>query len=216
MSSPNESMRDAWQRLDRAGEPRLRADLCLQAEKVIEATRLIALGARAGLVQQLTGLEKAKVNRLYCQIMGRPSPSGQTPFSDAWYLKDRRRLLESSVVWGLYQKLVRDGQDAAPVLIDVYEAYLAIVKKPLLNLTRTFLVPQLVAMGIWQERHCRHCQTTYLAPVDSLGSTCPGCELYYRYRCRHCGTALKVNARGRYAKTCPDCSASKKSRQGHE
>ena len=208
MYDPNESMRDAWRSPNR--DSRLRADLYLQAEKVIEAARLIELGARAGLVQQLTGLEKAKVNRFYYQIMGRPSPSGQTPFSDAWYLKDRRRLLDVSVVWGLYQQLAQESQDTARVLIDVYEGYLAIVNEPLLNLTRTFLVPQLVRMGIWQERHCRHCQAPYLTPVESLDSTCPGCELYYRYRCHQCGTALKVNPKGRYSKTCPECRAGKK------
>lgn len=212
MYDPNESMRAACQSPEGAGRLRLRADLCREAEKVIEATRLIELGARAGLAQQLTGLERAKVNRLYRQIMGRPSPSGQTPFTDAWYLKDRRRLLDVSVVWGLYQQLAQESQGAAGVLIDVYEGYRAIVNEPLLDLTRTFLVPQLVGMGIWEERHCRHCETLYLAPVDSLGSSCPGCELYYRYRCRQCGTALKVNAKGRYSKTCPDCRARTKAR----
>lgn len=212
MYVPNESMRDAWQGPEGACGHRSRADLYRQAEKVIEAARLIELGARAGLVHQLTGLEKAKVNRLYSQIMGRPSPSGQTPFSDAWYLKDRRRLLDVAVVWGLYRQLAQAGRNTVRVLIEVYEAYLAIVNDPLLNLTRTYLVPQLVRMGIWQERHCRHCQTPYLAPVDSLDSTCPGCELYYRYRCRRCGTALKVNAKGRYLKTCPDCRAGKRTR----
>ncbi len=212
MSGPNSSTLDASKGCDEAGGSRMQADLYLQAEKVIEATRLIELGARAGLVQQLTGLEKAKVNRLYCQLMGRPSPSGQTPFSDTWYLKDMRRLLHASVVWGLYQQLARKGRNTASILIDVYEGYLAIVNEPLLSLTRVFLVPQLVAMGVWQERRCGHCQCLYLAPVVSRGNTCPGCELYYRYRCRQCGTALEVTAKGRYSKTCPECRSTKKPR----
>ena len=185
----------------------MQADLALQAEKILVAARLIELGARAGLTQQLTGLEKAKVNRLYIQLMGHPSPSGQTPFSDAWYLKDKHRLLQATVIWRLYNRLIRQGRNAARVYINVYEGYLAIVKKPLLSLTRASLVPQLVGMGVWQERRCQTCKTLYLAPVVSRGSTCPGCELYYRYRCRECGAALEVNPKGRYPKTCPACRA---------
>ncbi len=196
-------------KIDTFSGAREQSNLYRRAQKVLVAGRLIELGARAGLIQQLTGLEKAKVNRLYCQLMGHPSPSGQTPFSDAWYLKDRHRLLHASLVWGLYQNLARKGRNTACVFIDVYEGYLAIVNEPLLSLARAFFVPQLVGMGIWQEYRCKHCQTLYLAPVDSHGITCPGCELHYRYRCRHCGTALEVSAKGRYMKTCPDCRPTK-------
>lgn len=203
---------DVRNKMDNFRSARLQADLYLQAEKIMDASRLIELGARAGLAQQLTGLEKAKVNRLYTQLMGRPSPSGQTPFSDAWYLKDKHRLLHAAVIWKLYQQLIIKGRNTARVYINVYEGYLAIVNKPLLSLTRASLVPQIVGMGVWQERRCEHCQTLYLAPVVSRGSTCPGCEFYYRYRCHQCGSALEVNAKGRYPKTCPDCRPAKKSR----
>jgi len=212
MSRPNNSSVDAWKDSEKVSGSRLQADLYLQAEKIMDATRLIELGARAGLARQLTGLEKAKVNRLYTQLMGRPSPPGQTPFSDAWYLKDKHRLLQASVVWRLYQQLIRKGRNTAQVYINVYEGYLAIVNKPLLNLTRASLVPQLVGMGVWQERRCRTCKTLYLAPVVSRGRSCPGCELYYRYRCRQCGSALEINTKGRYPKTCPSCSPNKKPR----
>ena len=211
MSRPNNnSPLNVQKGSEKVSGSRLQADLYLQAEKIMEATRLIELGARAGLAQQLTGLEKAKVNRLYTQLMGRPSPSGQTPFSDTWYLKDKYRLLQAAVIWKLYQQLIRKECNTARVYIKVYEGYLAIVNEPLLSLTRASLVPQLVGMGVWQERRCQTCKTLYLAPVVSRGSTCPGCELYYRYRCRQCGSALEVIAKGRYPKTCPDCSANKK------
>jgi hypothetical protein len=203
---------DTGNNLDEVESYRRQAELCLHAEKILEAARLIELGARAGLAQQLTGLEKGKVNRLYSQLMGHPSPSGQTPFSDAWYLKDKHRLLQATVIWRLYNRLIRQGRNTARVYINVYEGYLALVNKPLLSLTRASLVPQLVGMGVWQERRCQTCKTLYLAPVVSRGSTCPGCELYFRYRCRECGCALEVNPKGRYPKTCPDCRATKEPR----
>jgi len=209
MSGHKQDMPDARQDVVNTGDPRMRSALYVQAEKIIEATRLIELGARAGLAQQLTGIEKAKVNRLYRQLKGRPSPSGQTPFSDVWYLKDKRRLLEASVAWGLYKKLAQRELDSARLLIDVYQSYQAIVSRPLLDLTRVFFIPQLVQMGMWQESRCQYCQASYLAPVEHLGHACPGCELYYRYRCRECGTALQVKTRGRYAITCVDCRTTK-------
>lgn len=66
----NHNSSDTRTRLDTASESREQADLYRHAQKIMEAVRLIELGARAGLVRQLTGLEKAKVNRLYCQLMG--------------------------------------------------------------------------------------------------------------------------------------------------
>jgi hypothetical protein len=49
-------------------------------------------------VSQLTGLEKTVANRLYRQLHGRPSPSGQQPFSGTWYLKQDRRMAQATVV----------------------------------------------------------------------------------------------------------------------
>ena len=60
-------------------------ELCGYATRIREAVHLIQLGARAGLVCQLTHLEKAAVNRLYRELHGVPSPQGQTPFTDTWY-----------------------------------------------------------------------------------------------------------------------------------
>jgi hypothetical protein len=66
------------------------------ARKTLEAVKLIQLGARAALVCQLTGLTKKMVGRLYPRLTGMPSPPGQVPFTDTWYLKSNQRML---VVW---------------------------------------------------------------------------------------------------------------------
>lgn len=84
---------------------RTEVDLVDQACKVCEAVRLVELGARARLVHQLSGLEKKAVNRLYYQLMGRPSPSGQTPFSDSWYRQSDRRMAHANMIWRLDQHL---------------------------------------------------------------------------------------------------------------
>lgn len=79
-------------------------DLVQQVEKELEAIRLIELGARASLVVQLTALERPIIKRLYRQLVGKPSPAGQMPFTDAWYVKDDGLMLQASVFWKLYQQ----------------------------------------------------------------------------------------------------------------
>lgn len=180
-------------------------DLCLHAARISEAVRLVLLGARAGLVCQLTGLEKAPANRLYRQLHGTPSPPGQMPFSDAWYRENDLRMLQATVVWRLYRQLTRNECDAARVLINVFEAYRRLVREPTLDLTRAMFVPRLVAMETWEERRCGFCRATYLAPVDTNSNACPGCRIYHRYRCRSCGSALEPRARGRRREVCVHC-----------
>lgn len=181
------------------------ADLCRQAARIFEAAELIRLGGRAGLVSHVTGVEKKTVNRLYRQLQGEPSPPGQAPFTDAWYLENELRMLHASVVWNLYQGLMRTGRSDARVLIEVYQAYKYVVREPVLDLMRAAFVPQLVDMNHWEERECKHCFTAYLAPLDSNGSTCPGCNLYFRHRCRVCGGPMNPHARGRRRRVCEIC-----------
>jgi len=189
--------------------PRIRAmcnaDLCRQAVRIFEAAELIRLGGRAGLISRVTGLEKKTVNRLYRQLQGKSSPPGQAPFTDAWYLEKELRMLHASVVWYLYQGLARRGQSDAQVLIEVYQVYKYVVRKPILDLMRAAFVPKLVDMNHWAERECKHCFTAYLAPLDSNGSTCPGCTLYFRHRCRVCGGPINAHARGRRRRVCETC-----------
>lgn len=182
-------------------------DLCRHAQRLEEAIHLVRLGARAGLVCQLTGLEKAPINRLFRQLNGMPSPSGQLPFSDAWYRENDLRMLHATLVWRLHQQLTRTGRNAARISIDVFESYLRVVPDPVLDFGRAVLVPRLVAMDLWEERPCHICDTVFLAPLDVTAAECPGCRLYHRYRCRECRSPLKAHPRGRRRVICNDCLA---------
>jgi flagellar transcriptional activator FlhC len=179
--------------------------LCNYATRIREAVHLIQLGARAGLVCQLTCLEKATVNRLYRELCGEPSPPGQMPFTDVWYRENDQRMLQATLVWRLHRRLAQTERGAARVLIEVFEAYTRLVREPLLDLTRTVFVPRLVAMGMWQERTCGFCRMGYLAPVDSHSIACPGCRLYHRHRCHQCGSALAAQSVGRRRVVCGCC-----------
>lgn len=195
---------------NRCGDSDCDVALCRHVMNLAEAIHLVSLGARAGLVRQLTGLEKAPVNRLYRQLCGTPSPPGQMPFSDAWYRESDLRMLHATLVWRLHRQLMPTGRSAARVLIDVFETYIQLVREPLLDLTHTVFVARLVAMATWEERRCRFCDLAYLAPVDSHTKVCPGCRMYHRYRCRQCGSPLETHARGRRRLFCTHCVSMKK------
>ncbi len=181
------------------------AEFCAQTRAAYEAIRLTQLGARAGLVSRLTGLEKAVAKRLYSQLHGRSSPSGQLPFTDSWYLKQDRRMLQATVVWHLSRRFARTDLTPARRLIEVYESYRWMVPEPLLDIARVAFVPQLVAMGDWQAQSCALCEIRYLVPTGSPSTTCWGCRLYLRHRCRQCGVPLSVHPHGRHREVCTRC-----------
>jgi len=199
-------------RIDRAG---CDVELCVHATRIMDAIRLIHLGARAGLVCQLTKLEKSTANRLYRQLCGTPSPPGQTPFTDTWYRENDMRMLQATLVWRLHQRLVQTGRSPARIVIDVYEAYTRLVREPQLDLTRTVFVPRLVAMETWHERVCEFCGMTYLSAVDSNSAECPGCRLYHLHRCHHCGAPMDPQRRGRRRVVCGQCGNSQYGRNHH-
>ena len=181
------------------------ADLCIETRAAQEDIRLTRLGARAGLVSQLTGLEKTVANRLYRQLHGRPSPPGQLPFSDAWYLRQDRRMAQATLVWQLSRRLARAEATPAQRLIDVYETYRWLEAQPLLDIMRVAFVPHLVAAQEWQAQACGQCGIEYVVPRGSLGNTCWGCRLYLRHRCRQCGAPMTVRPTGRHREVCTAC-----------
>ncbi|MGB5615142.1 MAG: FlhC family transcriptional regulator [Sedimenticolaceae bacterium] len=171
----------------------------------LDAIRLIQLGARAGLVSNVTGIEKTVANRLYRQIHGRPSPPGLTPFTDTWFLKNDRRMLQAAVVWRLYGRIRQTRNNAAKTLIDLYEIYRTTATDDLLDFTHVAFVPRLIEMKLWQENQCGRCATAYITPIDEPGTTCPGCRLYQRYRCYDCGAPAEGDRKGRRRATCRQC-----------
>jgi len=188
-------------------------EVVTQAQNTFEAVHLVQLGARAALVCQLTGLTKKVVGRLYPLLTGVPSPPGQAPFTDTWYLKSNRRMLHANVVWHLFQHMGKIEHSAAGVLIHVYEAYLEIVDAPMLSLTRAFFVPRLVTINAWYEQACDYCGMSYIGPLGNDGSICPACAEYFNYRCRGCGTSIAYHSAGRRKAICSGCYEKRKRSQ---
>lgn len=174
-------------------------------QRELDAIRLIDLGARTPLVCQLTGIDKKIVRRLYRQLTGTSSSPGLTPFTDAWYIQDNRLMLHAAVVWKLYRQTAAFGHSAARQLIAVFQAYVSLVKKPLLDISRVHFVRRLATTQSWQERVCPECRIHYLAPLERLERPCYGCVLYFEQRCRHCLSIRQHKGRGRPLKHCQTC-----------
>ncbi len=187
------------------GEDGCPVERCDYARKILESIHLIKLSARVGLAGQLTGLEKKTLKRLYRQLMGQPSPSGQLPYSDTWLLENDRHQFHANLIWNLHQRLKCPDYSPARILIDVFEVYIQMAREPRLNLTRTAFVIQLFTTGLWNEHRCSLCGTAFPAPVDSNQTSCPGCRLYCRYRCHQCNAPLLPKPRGVRRKRCNHC-----------
>ncbi len=156
------------------------------AINILDAVDLIRLGARAPLVCNLTKIEKATIRSLYHTIRGIPSPPGQAPFTDTWFLKNDLRQLHANLIWRLQQAITRTVRSDARVLIDVYEIYTQIVQQPILNITRAAFVPKLVSMNLWHERICQQCTLIYITAITNPLKICQACKLYYGHRGLRC------------------------------
>lgn len=157
-----------------------KVDLRNQVTHTMDAIRLTELGARPGLVRQLTGLDSGRLKRLYQQIHGDPAPARQYPFTDAWFQRSERRMLHAAIVWRLHVELSKSLRRAARLLIDVYECYCQFVNSPLLHIGRVSLVPRFVAMSLWVQRACGACNASYVGPSDVVEVMCPACRVYHR------------------------------------
>jgi len=184
---------------------------CAHAVKTHEAVRLIQAGARTALICQLTGLPKKYVKRIYHLLLGEAPPRGMSPYTDAWFRESETRMLQAATVWRIHNLVSPLGRSKARTLLDVYDVYRYSTNKPLLDITRIVAVINLVKTCVWEPKQCQHCHKFYLTPADeNLGDTCPGCRIYYRFRCPHCGAALGNYTLGRPRSACADCATQNK------
>ncbi len=177
--------------------------------KKAQAFQLIELGARAGLVVQLTGLPKSPVKELYQYIHGRASPPGLNPFTDTWYLQTEQRMLHANVIWKLECRLRSDDQEPAQHLINLYQCYTHAVGRSILDIHRSYFVPQLLLIGAWDVRACKRCKVNFIGPLTDIDQLCPACKIQQLYRCQKCNKVLKQTGIGRRIKLCGDCRAAK-------
>ena len=161
----------------------------VQARNILEVTELLGIGARVPLVCKLTQIRMATARSLYRQIHGVPSASGQSPFTDAWFLKSDYRQLHANLIWHLHEALDKSKRSNARILIDVYSTYMRIAPNPIINIERAAFVSKLITLCLWIEKKCQECGLLYITPSTYLKDICPGCRLYLRKK-----KAVRANA----------------------
>ncbi len=154
---------------------------------------------------QCSRLRKKTVSNLYSRLTGLPSPSGQVPFTDNWYLSNNLRMLHANVVWKLFRHFRGNGQSGPGLVIHVYQTYLQITEAPILTLTRAYFVPRLISINAWYEHSCAHCGLQYIGPLGNYPSMCPACVEYFKHRCQSCGTEIQSRPLGRRKTHCQQC-----------
>ena len=181
---------------------------CHGARHTQEAIRLIQTGARGNLVHSSTGLSKKFIKKLFLLVNGQSSTQGRTAYTDAWFAESEQRMLHANIVWRLYTRTKRlTSLSPARQIVDLVEAYYYIVPWPMLDFTRIESVIRLMNDGIWRKRSCEVCGKHFVAPKEEVSmTTCPGCKLYFRHRCRDCGSALRANPVGRPHSSCDQCA----------
>lgn len=174
----------------------------------MEAIKLIELGAKPIQVHDLTGVTKSTVKHLYRKIQGRTPSGGQLPFTDTWYMQSNKRLLHANIAWRFGNALNSSKCDPAEFLIDLYEAYLLSVQKPLLDISHVDFISHLLRADIWQIHSCKYCGEEYVSPGADTSGACPACRAQHVYRCVHCGEQLRPKHFGRPLEHCPACGGS--------
>jgi hypothetical protein len=110
-------------------------------------------------------------------------------------------MAQATLVWQLSRRLAPVEVTPAQRLIEVYGSYRWLEPSPMVDIMAMAFVPHLLA----QARTCGQCGIAFVVPEGSLKSTCSGCRLYLRHRCRHFGPPLTVRPAGRYRELCTAC-----------
>lgn len=165
--------------------------------------RLMArLQARACVISRITGMSNAASRRMWHQIYGKGSPSGQQPADDTWFLKTGLRRAHAALILQLYAQSSQHLPQYA-AFTHAYYHYARITAG--LNERRTwdddpafrsseddYVIPfsrayflvliytdEEMADGTrkckLQVRRCRSCGALYLSHTEEISRKCPGC-----------------------------------------
>jgi hypothetical protein len=170
------------------------AALCAQLNI---AHRLIAHGARVGLVHEATRLPRSIVTDLYHDVRGAPPPRGQMRHSCALLVANRKRQILTSIFAVRFVALAGTRPRAVygHDWLAAYEEWLALTVAryhPLLGINDAWRVAEDLRIGAWSgpDAHaaavmvdCPDCGRAYLVSAESrLSDDCPYCHLMSQSR----------------------------------
>jgi len=182
-----------------------KASIGEQAENILLAREMIALGAKASLVLLLIPLEKATVLRLYRETTGKSSPSGPSSFNGAWMQRSFHRMVQATFVWQMYTKLTASPMTEPRKIIVIFQIYRQYFPQPQLNINHVADAIRLMKANVWRCDWCDECHTWNLVSRSKLDVRCPSCSLIATCHCTACGDMMAPTTNGRKITRCAAC-----------
>lgn len=146
--------------------------------KIQYAMDLVELNARVPIIAYLLpDIDKKLISHLYEQVHGTKSPQGQLPNQQSFYTYSYDRRMQSSVLYKLYDQLIRNGVDETKAMIEAYKQYKTTFEEPLIEFNRFWSMLMLVSTKSMKMVKCNCCSCSYIE--DSMepasSSKCPSC-----------------------------------------
>lgn len=143
-----------------------------EAEEIILASEMIALGARLQVLQAETSLSYDRLARLYREIKGASPPKGMLPFSVDWFMTWLPNI-HSSLFYNIYSYLDRfTPAKKSQALIQAYRLYIEQssagrlpddANEPVLSFTRAWMLVRFFESGLLQLSTCVRCTGHFVA-----------------------------------------------------
>ncbi|MCO6544796.1 MAG: flagellar transcriptional regulator FlhC [Gilliamella sp.] len=148
------------------------------------AIKLISLGGRIQMLESETNLSRNKLIKLYKEIQGCPPPKGLLPFSTSWFMTWEPNI-HASIFYNAYYYLVKNGlKSGIQTILKAYQLYLEQCQfsshkdKPVLGLTRAWILVKFVEKKIMQQSCCNACRGRFIThayhPQNTF--TCSLCQ----------------------------------------
>lgn len=160
-----------------------KALLVEQADTIQRAAKLIQLGARMQVLEDLTPMPREKLLRLYKEVKGVAPPRGMLPFSTDWFL-EWQPSIHSALYLAQRNEMRRlTGKTPKELLPDAYRKYLESVSacgmEPVLSMTRAWSLERFMAGKMLKEIPCKKCGGLFLAHAHDLdrGFVCGLCKM---------------------------------------
>ena len=159
--------------------------------------------ARACIISKITGISNADSRKIWKQVVGKGSPSGQQPADDNWFLKSPLRRTHSALILSLYA-IAQKNMPQYAAFAHAYYHYARITAGIYENKFMTddpafrtneddYVIPfsrayflvliytdEEISPGVrkcnLQVRRCRSCSSLYLSHVEEFGHKCPQCS----------------------------------------
>ncbi|MFC4524757.1 FlhC family transcriptional regulator [Cupriavidus pinatubonensis] len=156
-------------------------------QKKVYSEMMVRSHCRASTITSLLGITSTRTRKLFQQIHGKSSPSGQLPRSTAWYFEHPTHRLQATMIVSLYRIALAFGANVPEAFIaayDLFDIFFGTASKlsadRACHICRTMSTDAQLALA-----PCRVCRAPYL-----IANAAPRIELSHAFSCPGCSGLL--------------------------